>query len=517
MYTVYVPERFRGRTGYQIFVDRFNRVGEPPIPMDGRKLKKFRDFIPDWQPDSDGIYRNQYFYGGNIKGITEKIPYFKRLNVNLLYLSPISFTRSSHHYDVEDQRVIDPWIGTEEDLRELCRAAHENDILVCVDLVFNHMGSNSKFVKDTVENPNSRYRSWFEWDKNGNPVYWFGFKDMRQCNKYNPEYQDFCFSACKFYIDCGVDGFRLDLGEILPAEFLRNLRTRIRDLNPEILIVSETWGFATRRDNVQINGDQVDSVMNYPILDAIIRWVRFGNTEHLKYTWKELSQYPSQVRHVLWNFLDSHDTPRSINMLAAEGIEADPYKCHVWDIEEPWRFQNGFDTYAFRAWEEKMDSKFDIYNGVAKLKLASLLQYFEEGIPIVYYGSETCTTGYKDPFNRKPFYGEPHPMYDEYSLRTWNTLFVHYCKLGEFRKMNRDVLASGETIEYKVTPESLLKVRLHESSALILVMNRTDKKVQNPIKDWDTNHWKTVYFDGGVCSKEFLAPYSAIVYRADNF
>ena len=153
-----IPDKFIGRTGYQIFVDRFYRKGEPPMPIKGRKIKNWDDTIPDWKPDIDGKYTNLYFYGGNLKGIIEKLGYIKELGFNLLYLSPISKTVSSHHYDVEDQREIDPWIGTWEDFNLLCKIAHERDILICVDLVFNHMGINSKFFQEVLSNNNQNIK-----------------------------------------------------------------------------------------------------------------------------------------------------------------------------------------------------------------------------------------------------------------------------------------------------------------------------------------------------------------------
>ena len=161
MKNFYVPERFKGRTGYQIFVDRYFRSG-PLLPeIEGRRIKDWQDSNPDWRPDADGIYRNEYFYGGNLQGIIQKLDYICSLGVNLIYLSPISKTHSNHHYDVEDQMVIDPFIGKWEDFRKLCEEAHKRDILICVDLVFNHMGAKSEVFQEAIHG-NSRYTKWFD-------------------------------------------------------------------------------------------------------------------------------------------------------------------------------------------------------------------------------------------------------------------------------------------------------------------------------------------------------------------
>ena len=509
LYTSGRPQGFEGRTGYQIFVDRFCREGSAPEPMEGRILKEWTDETPKWWPDEDGMYRNQYFYGGNLKGITERLHYLNGMGFDLLYISPISQTPSSHHYDVGNQTKIDPWIGTEEDFRELCEKAHRRDMLICVDLVFNHMGSHSTFFQDALAKPNSKYHDWFEWDAEGNPVYWYGFKDMPQCNKLNPDYQEYVFSVCSFYLNMGADGIRLDLGEILPAEFLRKLRQRVKFINPNAIIVSEMWDLATHKENWQIGGDQVDSVMNYPLSDAILRWVRYGNHLHFDYTRQEIAKYPKCAQDVLWNFLDSHDMPRAINMLVADGMNQDPFSGRIWDIEENWRRTyrpyESFDTYGFRNWEKEKDNQFDNEFAQKELELASLLQYFMPGIPIVYYGTETGVTGYKDPFNRKSY--------------PWQKLggsLIHYQRLGIFRKSQRSILAQGEITEFKVTPSTILVARKAEMGTLYLMINRTNSYQENPVNGWNTEGWKEVYQMRGATKEGSLPPYSAVVYRKES-
>ena len=351
---IYIPNRFKGRIGYQLLVDRYCRAGPEPPAMEGRRLKSWTDSVPDWWPDQDGEYRNEYFYGGNLQGIIQNLEYITKLSADLLYLSPISKTHINHHYDVEDQRVIDPYIGTWDDFTSLCIKAHERNMLVAVDLVFNHMGAKSEFFQKALQG-DERYRNWFEWDERGNPVYWYGFKDMPQTNKLNPDYQEYACEVVEKYVTAGADCIRLDLGEILPKEFVQKIKQRARSINPEVLIVSEMWDFALFRSNPQIYDGQVDSVMNYPLSDAIIRWVRYGNHLHFSACMKNLAKYPKEVHDVLWNHLDTHDTPRALNMLAGNGMTENPFSGRIWDIEGPWRRNDGFDTYNFRKWEAEND------------------------------------------------------------------------------------------------------------------------------------------------------------------
>lgn len=504
MYEDYVPKRFKGRTGYQIFVDRFFHEGLPVEPMEGRNLKNWSDAEPNWRPDEDGEYRNLYFYGGNLKGIIAKIDYLGSMGFDLFYLSPISYTQASHHYDVEDQRIIDPWIGSWEDFEELCNIAHSKGKLICVDLVFNHMGINSRYFQEGLKKPNSRFHQWFEWDDEGKPIFWFGFKDLPQCDKNEEEYQEYALEVCKCYLKRGADGVRLDLGENFPPEFMRRLRRAVKKINPEALIVSEMWDLAIHKENPQIYGDQVDSVMNYPFSDAICRWQRYGNEKHLEYTWQELSKYPKAVRSVLWNFIDTHDTPRALNMLTAEGMLQNPFEGRIWDIEGPWRKAEGFDTFGFRQWEANMDANFDLEVARKRLMLASLMQYFEEGIPVVYYGTEVGMTGYKDPHNRKPYPWNNSPV-----------LFDHYKGLGIFRKAHKDILKDAETVEVIVSSLTMLKIRQNEIGSMVLTMNRSDRKQENPAKHFNTEGWQEVYRIGEG-TKDTLMPYSAIVYRTNN-
>lgn len=504
LYEGYMPERFKGRTGCQLFIDRFCHAGPPVEPMTGRILKSWNDAVPNWWPDKDGEYRNLYFYGGNLKGIISKMEYLDQMGFDLFYLTPFSSTQTSHHYDVGDQRIIDPWIGTWEDFEELCNVAHARGKLICVDLVFNHMGSNSEFFQDAFNNPNSRYRQWFEWDNEGNPICWYVFKDLPQCNKMNEEYQEYALDVCECYVKRGADGIRLDLGENLPPEFVRRLRKRVKDINPEVLIVSEMWELATHKENPQIYGDQVDSLMNYPFSDAICRWQRYGNAAHLEYTWQELDKYPKAVRSVLWNFIDTHDTPRAMNMLAGEGMLQDPFSGRIWDIEGPWRKAEGFDTFGFRQWEANMDANFDLELAIKRLMLASLMQYFEEGIPVVYYGTEFAMTGYKDPHNRKPCPWDKFPV-----------LFDHYKSLGIFRKEHKDILRDAETVKRIVSQSTLLKARKNGNGTVILTMNGSNSKQENPVKRCNISAEQEIY-QIGEGNKEILMPHSAIVYRTNH-
>lgn len=493
---IYIPNRFKGRIGYHIFVDRYCRAGPEPPTMEGRRLKPWTDSVPDWWPDQDGEYRNEYFYGGNLQGIIQNLEYITKLSADLLYLSPISKTHTNHHYDVEDQRVIDPYIGTWDDFTGLCIKAHERNMLVAVDLVFNHMGAKSEFFQKALQG-DERYRNWFEWDERGNPVYWYGFKDMPQTNKLNPDYQEYACEVVEKYVTAGADCIRLDLGEILPKEFVQKIKQRARSIDPEVLIVSEMWDFALFRSNPQIYDGQVDSVMNYPLSDAIIRWIRYGNHLHFSACMKNLAKYPKEVHDVLWNHLDTHDTPRALNMLAGNGMTENPFSGRIWDIEGPWRRNDGFDTYNFRKWEAEND--FCLTDeAIKKLELAATAQFLMKGIPIIFSGTEVGVCGNKDPFNRKPY-----PWKNE---NLWIRQF--YAVLGNMRRSNRDILADGDIYTY-ADDRVLEIVRRSEAGIIVAFLNRTNSRHQ---LDLNYPNSKTIFSLNGSTDK-ILQPYGAVVCR----
>jgi glycosidase len=455
------PKRFKGRTGLQIFVDRFYRNGAPPEPMEGRVLKEWSDTTPNWEPDSNGVYQNDYFYGGNLQGIIAKLGYIRANGFNIIYLSPLGLSETSHHYEPIDQLQIDPWIGTWDDFQELCKEAHKRDILIVVDLVFNHMGVKSPIFQDALYNPNSKYRNWFEWDHNGRPVFWAGFDNMPQCNKYNPEYQDYTVKVATHYINMGADGIRLDLGENFPPEFMRNFRKAIKAVNSEVLIVNEAWGFDNHRDVPQLDGTQEDSDMNYPLADAIIRWVRYGNAAHFRYNVGEILKYPKEAQDVMFNHIDTHDTPRAINLLVGDGILQDPYKGACWDIEGPWRHHGWFDTYGFRKWEYENDH-LDMDKAFESLCRAVIIQYFMPGIPIVFAGTEVGVTGYKDPFNRKPYpWDNPNQKILEY-----------YRRLGRLRERNREFFSEAGDVQINVSHDELEIIRTNSYGVRKLRLSR---------------------------------------------
>ena len=490
-------QKFEGRIGYQVIVDRFCKSSWniPDIP--GRKTKDWQDFMPDWKPDADGVYRNKYFYKGDLQGLISKLDYLKELGIGLLIFGPISETEEYHHYDVGGQMKIDPYIGTEEDYRKLCYEAHKRDILIGDDLVFNHMGYYSKIFQKALHG-DERYRKWFYFNPDGSYQYWEVFKTMPLCNQKNPDFQNHVREAVQYRVRNGADMLRIDLGEILDGELQHEIANSAREINPEVLIINERWEHANRDDNYDYYTDMADGVMNYPGLDAIIRWLVDNNAAHFQYNMDRISRYPKEKQRFLWNPFGSHDIPRIINLLHGEGINHNPFAGRSWHLEIPWEKPNDFDTYGFRKWEAEHSYKLFPEIARRRLLLASTIDYMLPGIPVIYYGTEVGMSGQKDPFCRCPYpWG-----YEDLVLRN------HFVKLGKMKLENNDILARGDW-NWQVTPTTLKMYRSSEAGTLGVIVNNSENDFY---PNENISNYKEV-FSIGESTVNKVAPYGAIIYR----
>ena len=163
------PDWAKGAVMYQIFPDRFFKSGDPDLTGKLQPYTVHRNWHEEvsWQPTPEGLVLNNDFFGGNFRGIREKLPYLSDMGVEILYLNPISKAFSSHRYDTCDYKTPDPMLGTEEDFTELCKAAHDRGIRIVLDGVYSHTGSrsiyfdkNHEFGGGAVSDPNSPYRNW---------------------------------------------------------------------------------------------------------------------------------------------------------------------------------------------------------------------------------------------------------------------------------------------------------------------------------------------------------------------
>ncbi|MEA4965610.1 MAG: glycoside hydrolase family 13 protein [Oscillospiraceae bacterium] len=411
-----VPDWARGAVFYQIFPDRFHRSGSCDLTG---KLEPYRVHAawgedPDWRPNAQGEITNSDFFGGNLRGITEKLPELRQLGVTGLYLNPIFMAWSNHRYDTADYRRIDPMLGTEADFRTLCETAHGLGMRVILDGVFSHTGDRASYFRSAVSDPASPYRSWYLW-KHWPDSYeaWWGFRTLPCLDKLEPGYVNFLIgdadSVAAHWLRLGADGWRLDVVDELPDEFVLALKRRIRREKPDALLIGEVWEDASskvaygQRRRYFVDGE-LDSVMNYPLRNAILAYVlgRDDGTALGETILTLLEQYPREVLDCCMTLLSTHDTARALTVLGSGDGERD----------------GGREVEAARRLSPEGRRQ-----AVERLRLASVLQFTMPGAPTIYYADEAGMEGGKDPFNRRCYpWGQ-----EDLALR------AHYHALGALR------------------------------------------------------------------------------------
>ena len=390
-----VPEWIYGGVYYHIVVDRFNRSGRPRVEQEGKTLRDDWGGVPEWQPKRLKILNNDFF-GGDLDGIRQKLKYLASLNVTCIYLSPVFEAYSNHKYDTGNYEKIDPMFGSEGDFRALCKEAKEYGIRVICDGVFAHTGSDSVYFDKyghygrggAYENPDSPYRSWYYFHEDGSYDCWWDFRTLPKVNKSDPGFIEYITGEngiVRKWLAAGASGWRLDVADELPGVFLDKLTAAAKAEKSDALVLGEVWEDASNkiaydeRKNY-FEGKRLDSVMNYPFMNGIIGFVRYGRSHDLSLTVESVVEnYPPEVTNCLMNILGTHDSVRIITALAGDDLGPDPER-------------------SLQAETHMNDEQWA--SGIRLLKIASLLQMTLPGVPSIYYGDEAGTEGYKDPFNR---------------------------------------------------------------------------------------------------------------------
>ena len=382
---------------YQIFPDRFYRSHLPDMAEmpAGRRLHGNWEDIPDYLPDGDGEYCRDFF-GGDLAGIRGKLPYLRELGVETLYLCPIFEASSNHRYNTGDYRRIDPMLGTEEDFRALCAEAHDLGIRVILDGVFNHNGRDSRYFNadgryDTLgaaQSQDSPYYPWFHfhpWPTDYDA--WWGIRDLPAVNEDAPSYRDFILggedSVIRHWLRAGADGWRLDVADELPDDFIAGIRQAMDETKPGCLLLGEVWedgsnkiAYSQRRR--YLLGGETHCLMNYPFRTAALCYLRGGDAAEFRESMETIREnYPAPAFLSAMNFLGTHDTPRVLSLLGEGQAPAEKAERAVYRLDPE---------------EERL--------GKERWKLASALLYAFPGSPMLFYGDEAGLQGLEDPFCR---------------------------------------------------------------------------------------------------------------------
>ncbi len=451
------PDWIKGGIIYQIFPDRFYSSGKNKenVPTD-RYLTANWSKQPEYRQNNGLCSLSNDYYGGDLAGITEKLPYLASLGVTCIYLNPIFEAHSNHRYNTADYKKIDPLLGDEKDLEKLCSEAEKLGIGVILDGVFSHTGDDSIYFNKygrygdggAFKDPDSPYKNWFkfkDWPEQYHS--WWGISTLPETVEENPDFDDFITGpdgVIRYWMKKGVKGWRLDVADELPDSILDNIRTAIKTENPDGFLLGEVWEDATNKISYgarrrYLQGGQLDSVMNYPFADAVIDYVNGGDgKDFIDRIADILEDYPIEATNVLMNHLGTHDTARLITKLGTKDYPS---------------------SRAEQATKQLSPEEHAL--AVKKQKLAAVIQYTLPGVPSLYYGDEAGLEGYGDPFCR-----------GSYPWGTENAeLLKFYRWLGKMRREN-DVFADGVFYPVVGGLGSIAFMRKRENEEFLVAVNR---------------------------------------------
>lgn len=390
------PEWFKNSICYQIFPDRFCRDGEYKAEKPHMKKRTWGE-TPYYKAEQfGGKYDCSDFFGGNIDGIISKLPYLADLGISAVYLNPIFKAYSNHRYDTGDYEQIDPVLGTEEDFEHMCAEAKKYGIRIILDGVFNHTGSDSKYFNKNgtynsigaYQSKESPYYSWYRFfDYPEKYESWWGIDTLPQVEESDEEYRKYIISdrnsIVKKWLKKGACGWRLDVADELPDSFIKELRTAVKETDSEAVIIGEVWEDASNKiaygeEREYLLGDELDSVMNYPLRNALID-LALGRCDAKMFDMRITSireNYPKQSYYSLLNFLSSHDVERILTVLGGDCPEGKDEQA------------------AYRLSGERYET--------AKKRLLAVMTVLVlmPGVPCIFYGDEAGVQGCGDPFCR---------------------------------------------------------------------------------------------------------------------
>lgn len=456
------PRWIAGGIMYQIFPDRFARSGREKdgVPAD-RVLRDDWGGEPVWRPDESGRVRNNDYFGGDLRGIEQRLDRLKELGVTCLYLNPIFEAHSNHRYDTADYSRVDPLLGTEEDFRSLAAAARSVGIRLMLDGVFSHTGADSVYFNregrypgpGAYQSPQSPYAGWYRFERWPDDYdSWWGFDTLPEVQETDPGFMQAILGTdgvVRRWLRAGASGWRLDVADELPDEFLDALRAAVKAESPDALVLGEVWEDASNKTSYgrlrrYLLGRQLDSVMNYPFRNAVLDILRGGDAANfVRRVLDVVENYPPMVLRGLMNHIGTHDTERALTALAGEAARG-----------------RGRDWQAAQRLNEEQRQR-----GLRLMRLASALQYTLPGVPCVYYGDEAGMEGYRDPFNRGCYpWGE-----EDAGLLQW------YRRLGQLRRASA-CLAEGAFIPLIASGSALAYERRGAGGALLCAVNAGDRE-----------------------------------------
>ncbi len=486
----FTPEWAKNGIFYQIFPERFRNgdksndqdfsepyyEGVTKLPSSGKTNGEYFHFVSQWE-NTTGLSRSPYrtdgkpdyysFYGGDIAGVMEKLPYLADLGITIIYFNPLNEARSNHKYDPMDYMSIDPHFADEATFKEFVQKAHALGIRIVVDKAFNHTGNwHFAFLDGKEKGRESKYWDWYEWKRwplpagdIPNPLdyydCWWGFgihpnlnydlsrpnnqengiTDMAEAEP-NMALVQYILDVARYWLgELGIDGFRLDVPNEVPFWFWTEFRKVVDEVNPDAFLIGEIWGNAMP----WLGPHCFHSTMNYKYFrDPVLKFFGLGQGSAAQLD-RELAPgrnlYPLQATQVMMNLIDSHDTERFVTLAG---------------------------------------------NSDKKLLLAALFQMTYLGIPQIYYGDEVGLRGGKDPDCRRTF-----PWNWEESPRR-KTIHDFYRNIISIRH-RYDALRTGRFKTVLTDGRIYSYLRENDKNRIVVVLNNesTKKSVDLPLDGFE--------------------------------
>ena len=443
------PQWVADQVFYQIFPDRFARSAARDAEQDtvyyhhaaGREIVR-----KAWDEPLTGEAGGSTFYGGDLDGISEKLPYLKQLGVTALYLNPVFAAPSVHKYDTEDYRRVDPQFGGDAALLRLRHNTQRAGMRMILDGVFNHTGDSHPWFDRHQQgsggaghHPDSPWRDWFTFSGEGQAHNWLGYArlpklDYRSTSLVNEIYagED---SIVRHWLKApwSMDGWRLDVVHMLGEgggarnnlRHIAGITQAAKQTQPEAFVFGEHFGDARQ----WLQADTEDAAMNYRGFTFPI-WGFLANTD-ISYDPQKIDaqtcmawmdNYRAGLSHQqqlrMFNQLDSHDTARFKSLLGKD---------------------------------------------VARLPLAVVWLFSWPGVPCIYYGDEVGVDGNNDPFCRKPFPWDP-------ALQDTQLLAL-YQRMAKLRKAHQALRYGGCQVIY-AEDNVVVFVRVYKQQRVLVAINR---------------------------------------------
>ena len=515
------PDWAKGAVMYQIYVDRFYN-GDPTndvLTDEYNYIGEHVDKVEDWNkyPAYMGV---REFYGGDLKGVIDKLDYLEELGIEVIYFNPLFVSPSNHKYDIQDYDYIDPHFGeivndegellakgddknsnatkyinrvsnyknleaSNKLFAKVVEEAHKRNIKVIIDGVFNHCGSFNKWLdreqiyenqegydKGAYVDRNSPYHDFFKfyedkWPYNGSYDGWWGHDTLPKLNyEGSRQLYDYVLRIARKWVSApyNADGWRLDVAADLGHspefnhQFWKDFRRAVKQANPNAIIIAEHYGDPSS----WLQGDEWDTIMNYDAFMEPVTWFLTGMQKHSDDFRQDMLGNADAFEGMMRNTMVKFTAPTLLTTM------------NELSNHDHSRFLTRTNHVVGRV----ADKGYEAANqGVNKavMREAVVMQMTWPGAPTLYYGDEAGVCGFTDPDNRRsyPWGREDHELIDFHK------------KIIKIHKDNKE-LRLGDVMLIHKDYNVLAYARVLIDEQTIVVVNNNDYEKEIDMRVWHT-------------------------------